>query len=112
MAEPNPTVLCQPGVAATLRRWALATRPAFLSASIIPLVAGSAWGYGQSGSFDLYVFLLALAATALAHGGINVLNDVYDDKNGTDRINDGRIFPFSGGSRFIQNQFLEYGNRP
>ncbi|MCK4939953.1 MAG: prenyltransferase [Rhodospirillaceae bacterium] len=106
MGEPNPTQLCQPGVAPMLRRWALATRPAFLSASIIPVLAGSAWGYGQTGSFDLYLFLLALAATALAHGGINVLNDVHDHKNGTDRINDARIFPFTGGSRFIQNEIM------
>ena len=104
--EPNPTQLCQPGTVAMLRRWALATRPAFLSASIIPVIAGTAWGYGQTNSFDLYLFLLALAATALAHGGVNVLNDVYDDKNGTDRINDGRIFPFTGGSRFIQNKIM------
>ena len=106
MGEPNPITLCQPGIATMLQRWALATRPAFLSASIIPVIAGTAWGYGQTGSFDLYAFLLALAATALAHGGVNVLNDVYDDKNGTDRINDGRIFPFSGGSRFIQNKIM------
>jgi len=35
-----------------------------------------------------------------------VLNDYYDAMNGTDAINTGRVFPFTGGSRFIQNGVL------
>jgi 1,4-dihydroxy-2-naphthoate octaprenyltransferase len=55
--------------------------------------------------------LLAL----LAHAGVNVLNDYYDHLNGTDAANIQRLFPFTGGSRFIQNgvltprQTLAYG---
>ncbi|MDH5772382.1 MAG: 1,4-dihydroxy-2-naphthoate octaprenyltransferase [Rhodospirillaceae bacterium] len=109
MGEPSAAILNQPGTATTLKRWALATRPAFLSASIFPVMAGSAWGYGRSGSFDLLAFVLAIIATALAHGGVNVFNDVYDEKNGTDGINAERIFPFSGGSRFIQNNIMDIG---
>jgi len=109
MGEPSAAILNQPGITTTLKRWALATRPAFLSASILPVIAGSAWGYGQSGSFDLLAFILAIIATALAHGGVNVLNDVYDEKNGTDGINTERIFPFTGGSRFIQNNIMDIG---
>ena len=30
----------------------------------------------------------------------NVLNDYHDALNGTDAANTGRVFPFSGGSRF------------
>jgi 1,4-dihydroxy-2-naphthoate octaprenyltransferase len=35
-----------------------------------------------------------------------VLNDYYDALNGTDAQNTERIFPFTGGSRFIQNGVL------
>lgn len=106
MNEPSVAILSQPGAASTFKRLLLATRPPFLTASVFPVLAGTAWGYGQSGSFDLLAFVLAIVATALAHGGINVLNDVYDEKNGTDGINTERIFPFTGGSRFIQNQIM------
>jgi 1,4-dihydroxy-2-naphthoate octaprenyltransferase len=34
---------------------------------------------------------------------VNVVNDYYDHLNGTDAANVERIFPFTGGSRFIQN---------
>src|SRR5574340_676805 len=42
----------------------------------------------------------------LAHAGANVLNDYYDALNGTDACNAERVFPFTGGSRFIQNGVL------
>jgi 1,4-dihydroxy-2-naphthoate polyprenyltransferase len=35
-----------------------------------------------------------------------VLNDYFDALNGTDNINVERVYPFTGGSRFIQNQLL------
>jgi len=38
--------------------------------------------------------------------GINVLNDYYDALNGTDANNTARVFPFTGGGRFIQNGVL------
>ncbi|MDH5188604.1 MAG: 1,4-dihydroxy-2-naphthoate octaprenyltransferase [Rhodospirillaceae bacterium] len=106
MGEPNAAALRQSGAAPALKRIALATRPPFLTASIFPVLAGTAWGYSQSGSFDLLAFVLAILATALAHGAINVFNDVYDEKNGTDSNNTDRIFPFTGGSRFIQNKIM------
>jgi 1,4-dihydroxy-2-naphthoate octaprenyltransferase len=37
---------------------------------------------------------------------VNVLNDYYDALNGTDAQNTERVFPFTGGSRFIQNGVL------
>ena len=38
-----------------------------------------------------------------------MLNDYYDHLNGTDAANTGRLFPFTGGSRFIQNRVLTPG---
>ena len=77
-------------------------RPKFFPASVLPVLAGSAWGFMAAGQFDLFIFILALLATVCVHAGANVLNDVGDDSGGTDRQNDDRIYPYTGGSRFIQ----------
>ena len=79
-----------------------ATRPKFYPASVLPVVAGTAWGFMVAGTFDWYVFVLALFATICVHASANVLNDVGDESGGTDRINEERIYPYTGGSRFIQ----------
>ncbi len=92
--------------ASKVRIYFLSTRPKFFTASVLPVLLGTAWGYSRTGHLDSLSFLLAIVAIICVHACINVLNDVYDDRNGTDRINTGRIFPFSGGSRFIQEGVL------
>jgi len=81
-------------------------RPKFFPASVLPVLAGSAWGFMAAGHFDLPAFILALLATMCVHAGANVLNDVGDDSGGTDRDNVDRIYPYTGGSRFIQNGIM------
>lgn len=102
--EPDNTLLRKP-----LQRYWLAVRPGFLVASLAPALLGVAAFAQQGGQVSLLLLCLTLLATALAHAGINVLNDYYDDVNGTDRVNQQRIFPFTGGSRFIQNGVLSAG---
>jgi 1,4-dihydroxy-2-naphthoate octaprenyltransferase len=87
----------------TLLRWTLATRPKFLTASVLPVLVGTAWGARSAGSFDGAAFALALLATVCLHAAANVFNDVGDELGGSDRINADRIHPYTGGSRFIQN---------
>jgi 1,4-dihydroxy-2-naphthoate octaprenyltransferase len=41
------------------------------------------------------------------HAGANVLNDIGDDSGGTDRCNKDRIYPYTGGSRFIQTGIMD-----
>jgi 1,4-dihydroxy-2-naphthoate octaprenyltransferase len=89
-------------VSQTVRRLFDATRPKFFPASVLPVLAGTAWGFHVAGSLDTAVFLLALFATVCVHAACNVLNDVGDDSGGTDRQNEDRIYPYTGGSRFIQ----------
>jgi 1,4-dihydroxy-2-naphthoate octaprenyltransferase len=105
---PEPTLAALGGrsLGARLKRLFLASRPAFFPASVAPVFVGSAWGFHVARQFDWVVFLLGLTATVCVHFASNVLNDVYDDASGTDRINDDRIFPYTGGSRFIQNRVL------
>jgi 1,4-dihydroxy-2-naphthoate octaprenyltransferase len=90
----------------SLKRRFGATRPKFFPASVFPVLAGSAWGFHAGGSFDAVVFLLALFATVAVHAACNVLNDVGDESGGTDRQNVDRIYPYTGGSRFIQTGIM------
>lgn len=83
-----------------------ATRPKFFTASVLPVLAGTAWGAYVANSMDFYVFALALLATVCVHAASNVLNDVGDEILGTDRQNEQRIYPYTGGSRFIQMGIL------
>ena len=102
-AEPSAALLGGDSLGARARRLLLATRPAFAPASVASVLIGSAWGYRLVGRFSLGPAVLALFATLCVHLAANVLNDVSDDLSGADRANDKRIFPYTGGSRFIQN---------
>ena len=104
--EPRPQLSVTPRVMHRAKLCFFATRPMFLTASILPVLLGSVWGWKIAGGFDGAAFVLALLSTALVHAGANVLNDVYDDAIGSDRLNTGRIYPYTGGSRFIQNRVL------
>ncbi len=105
-AGPAPEQFVGASPARTAKRLFHATRPKFFPASLLPVLAGSAWGFQAAGQFDLPVFLLALLATLCVHAGANVLNDVGDDSGGTDRQNEDRIYPYTGGSRFIQSGIM------
>jgi 1,4-dihydroxy-2-naphthoate polyprenyltransferase len=83
-----------------------ATRPKFFPASALPVIVGSAWGAYASGQFSIYIFVLAMVATVCVHAASNVLNDVGDESIGTDARNELRIYPYTGGSRFIQSGIL------
>jgi len=87
-------------------RYVMATRPMFLSASLLAAFTGTSLGWYAAGRLDAIAALLALLTIALLHAASNVLNDVYDELNGADRMNTQRIFPYTGGSRLIQNGVL------
>ena len=107
--EPSCEDLAGDGLGRRARRLSLATRPKFLTASVLPVLVGTAWGATLAGAFDLVAAALAVLATALVHSGANVINDVGDELTGTDRANVDRIYPYTGGSRFIQNRIMSAG---
>jgi 1,4-dihydroxy-2-naphthoate octaprenyltransferase len=76
-----------------------ATRLPFLSATIVPILLGTAVA-GLDKGFNWWVFLLTLVGGCVVHLAINVFNDVYDFQSGADEAN---VTPtqFSGGSRVI-----------
>jgi len=106
--EPTPEALANP-----VKRYLLATRPAFLTIALAGCLLGFATALETAFSWPLALLTLFLAIAAQA--GVNVFNDYYDHLNGTDAANVDRLFPFTGGSRFIQNgvmsprQTLLYG---
>jgi 1,4-dihydroxy-2-naphthoate octaprenyltransferase len=89
-----------------LTRYFAATRPAFVTASLMFCLLGLALAWHDGTAFDIPLALVTLLFALMAHAGINMLNDYYDALNGTDAQNTERIFPFTGGSRFIQNSVL------
>lgn len=99
--EPSADALVNP-----LKRYFLATRPAFLMASLVPCLVGIASAYTDGVEISWILALFTVLGAVLFHGAANVLNDYYDALNGTDDINTTRIYPFTGGSRFIQNGVL------
>jgi 1,4-dihydroxy-2-naphthoate octaprenyltransferase len=97
-AEPTLALLPNP-----VLRYFLATRPPFLSVSFFAALIGIATAYFDGVALSPLTAGASVVFALVAHAGVNVLNDYYDEVNGTDRLNTERLFPFTGGSRFIQN---------
>jgi 1,4-dihydroxy-2-naphthoate octaprenyltransferase len=106
MQEPSTAVFHRRTVPNRLAAWLAATRPAFLTASVMPVLVGLAFSWHAHGTISFELAVATLLNIVLIHAGANVLNDYYDAQNGTDGANTARVFPFSGGSRFIQNGVL------
>jgi 1,4-dihydroxy-2-naphthoate octaprenyltransferase len=83
----------------------LASRPKFLTASVSPVLVGSALGFAVAGAFNWPLFLLALFAMMALHSGANIANDYFDHVSGNDWANK-NVTPFSGGRQFIQQGIL------
>ncbi len=106
MKEPTLSTVGGNSPGRVAMRLFLATRPMFFPIAVLPVIVGTAWGARAAGALDMAAFALALAVVVLVHAGVNVLNDVCDSRSGGDARNTGRIFPFTGGSRFIQNEIM------
>jgi 1,4-dihydroxy-2-naphthoate octaprenyltransferase len=83
-----------------------ATRPAFLIVTLAASLLGVASAAAGGVRIDPVAATLALVFALVAHAGVNVLNDYFDARNGSDACNSERLFPFTGGSRLIQNGVL------
>jgi 1,4-dihydroxy-2-naphthoate polyprenyltransferase len=99
--EPQLNALSNP-----IKRYVMASRPAFLTATLAACLLGFASASFSGIHIQWPMVLMTLVLTALLHAAVNVLNDYCDALNGTDNINVERVYPFTGGSRFIQNQVL------
>jgi 1,4-dihydroxy-2-naphthoate octaprenyltransferase len=90
-----------------LHIWLEEVRAPFFTATIVPVVLGTAIAWGRTGAFHGGVFLLTLLAGLGLHAGTNVINDYFDHRSGNDEINVEFLHPFTGGSRMIQKGLLQ-----
>jgi 1,4-dihydroxy-2-naphthoate polyprenyltransferase len=99
--EPTRAALSNP-----LLRYFLATRPPFLAVTLCAYLVGVATAYASGVPLRPGIAALTLLSALAAHAAVNVLNDYYDALSGCDEANTQRVFPYTGGSRFIQNGVL------
>jgi len=62
-------------------------RPPFFTATIVPTIFGAVFAWHETTSFDTLLFILTLMGVLFLHAGTNVVNDYFDYRSGTDRIN-------------------------
>jgi 1,4-dihydroxy-2-naphthoate octaprenyltransferase len=66
----------------TLATWLAALRPVSFTASVIPVLVGTAIAADEE--FHPLLFVLALAGSIAIHAGTNLVNDYFDHVKGTD----------------------------
>ena len=97
------------GLRRSIQRWMTIVRAPFLTATIAPILLGSAIAYKQFGTFDWSIFWLVLLGAIFAQCGTNTINDYFDHKSRTDELNK-LASPFNGGSRAIQSGLMTPAN--
>ena len=65
-----------------IRTWLLALRPVSFTASVIPVLVGTA--IAAEDNFRPLLFVLALLGSVAIHAGTNLVNDYFDHVKGTD----------------------------
>ncbi len=106
MAEPNTEIFHRGTTSNIIKTYFMAIRPAFLTASALPVLTTFAYVWSGQGGMHPGLALVILISMVCIHAAANVLNDYFDSRNGSDAANTSRIYPFTGGSRFIQNGVL------
>ena len=90
----------------TLKYWITVIRAPFLTATIAPIMLGSAIAYEQQfGEFNWSIFWMVMLGAVCAQIGTNNINDYFDHKSRNDEINK-LSSPFNGGSRAIQSGLI------
>jgi len=87
-----------------LKLFIRATRAPFFTATVVPVLLGSALAW-RDGFFHLGYLLLTFFGALAFHAATDVINDYGDHKSGADDMNR-EPTPFSGGSRMIQDGIL------
>lgn len=93
------------GTPGPANRWLAATRPQFLTITVVAVLVGLAGAAASSAPFDGARAALTLLGALLAHAGANLVNDFHD--RDADATNPDGLHPFTGGSRMIQRGLFE-----
>lgn len=83
-------------------KYVRALRLPFITASIIPFLAGTLL---QTDPLNYFRLILGLVAVAATHLGANLINDYADSKSGAD-WQDKKFYGFFGGSKLIQENIF------
>jgi len=89
--------------------WFRMTRPAFLLLTVVACVLGTTTAAACGCGLDVPLAVGSTALAVLLHAWGNVLNDLHDARNGADAANTQGVYPFTGGSRLIQNGEVSTG---
>ncbi len=84
-----------------LLHWRM-TRPAFLLVTLTAALVGIASAASCGCGLDVPAALATVLLACTAQAGANVLNDYHDAISGADAANQQGLYPFTGGSRLIQ----------
>lgn len=76
--------------------WLRALRPAFIPASLIPVLAGLTSAWRTAHTFNVALAAFTLLGIALAHMSADLFNDYFDYLHGTDQLS--RLRGLSGGT--------------
>ncbi|MFA5336069.1 MAG: prenyltransferase, partial [Candidatus Omnitrophota bacterium] len=66
--------------------WLAAPRPQFFTAAVVPVALGAAVAWNGTGLIDWGLLWIAMSGAVLAQAGLNLTNDYYDFKSGTDVV--------------------------
>lgn len=92
-------------------RAAQVMRAPFFTATIAPVLMGTALAWKLDGKFNLALFLAALFAMLFLHAAANMLNDYFDHLSGTDWLTTpirlSRAVSLTGGGRAIQDGIVQ-----
>lgn len=89
---------------ATIGVWLRATRPQFLTITIVAVALGWASAVSSGVPIDWRTAVLTLLGALCVHAGANLVNDYHDRE--ADANNSDRLSPYTGGSRMIQDGLL------
>ena len=82
-------------------------RPGFLVITLIACLVGMASAAACGCGFSPSRAAVTLALALMAHAAANMLNDHEDARNGADAANADGLFPFTGGSRLVQQGLVQ-----
>ncbi len=88
-----------------MKKWIVAIRVPFFTASVAPAVVGVAVAFYEGYAVNWWHAALTLVGLVAVHGGTNLANDYYDHRTRDDWVNLTPT-PFSGGSRVIQDGLI------
>jgi 1,4-dihydroxy-2-naphthoate octaprenyltransferase len=85
--------------------WLKELRLQFCTASVMPVLIGSALAYKQTSDINYILAILAVLATVAFQIASNISNDYFDNRSKNDILNENRT-PFSGGSGLLQKGLI------